>query len=48
MSLFNKLVNVREDVYTLVEKGVSGTVSQIQGDWFATPSIVQLVDRPCI
>lgn len=35
MSLFNKLANVREDVYTMVEKGVTGTVSQIQGGWFA-------------
>ena len=34
MSLFSKLTGVQGDVYKLVEKGVSGTVSQIQGGWF--------------
>jgi hypothetical protein len=34
MSLFSKLADMREDVHKLVEKGVTGTVSQIQGRSF--------------
>jgi hypothetical protein len=33
MSLFSKLTGVQGDVRKMVEKGVAGTVSQIQGGW---------------
>ena len=31
MSLFSKLTDVQGDLHKLVQKGVAGTVSQIQG-----------------